>query len=263
MEKKYFEEAFGAYCEYISSAENIEQEIIDYLSERIKLNKDMIEKLLEITNEPLDILKVQDFFNKKSLYKKHKTFKMTNEGFVNGTLITGKGVILKEESLPEKVIEAYIDAILSRNAVVISDEEYSEISVKNLFLEIMQIALEKFDVDKNLIQLLPADEIVKEDFWPQKENKNKYIYLENKEFAKEVDKQYLIEGELDEVIEKINGEGVCDCAVIYTEDRNKAYKFINMINSKNVFVNARFENMLENIEIDEWYIHKNVIYPTT
>ena len=51
MKRKYFEEAFGAYCEYVSSDENIEQEIIDYLSKRVKSNKDMIEKLLAITNE--------------------------------------------------------------------------------------------------------------------------------------------------------------------------------------------------------------------
>ena len=44
-------------------------------------------------------------------------------------------------------------------------------------------------------------------------------------------------------------------------DKEKAYKFINRVNGKNVFVNASIENIEEDIEIDDWYINKNVIYP--
>ena len=89
---------------------------------------------------------------------------MDAQGFVRGILNTPKGVVLKEESNVEKVIELYIDAILSRNAIVISDIEYSEISVKKLILEIIQIALEKFEVDKNLIQLLPYEEVNEKEY---------------------------------------------------------------------------------------------------
>lgn len=251
-----------AYCNYITCQENIEKDVTKYITERIKANQDSIDKLLKITKETLDINNILEKLNAESKYKAQKTITMDANGFVNGTLITAKGVLLKEESNVEKVIQIYIDAILSRNAVVIADKAYSEISVKKLILEIMQIALEKFGVDKNLIQLLPSEEVSNKEFNTYKETKNKYVYLENKEFEKEVDEKYLIEGEVDEVIEKINEEGICDCAVIYTQDKEKAYKFLNRVNSKNVFVNTKLENMKEDIEIDDWYIYKNVIYPT-
>lgn len=262
MASVYLEQGKNAYYRYIACKENIEKDIVEYIAERIKANQDTIAELLKITKESLDINNILEILKTESKYKAQKTITMDANGLVNGTLITSKGVLLKEESNVEKVIQIYIDTMLSRNAVVVSDKEYSEISVKKLILEIIQIALEKFGVDKNLIQLLPSEEVKDKEFNTYKETKNKYIYLENKEFEKEVDKKYLIEGEVDEVIEKINEEGICDCAVIYTKDKEKAYKFLNRANSKNVFVNTKLENMKEDIEIDDWYIYKNVIYPT-
>ena len=261
MNKNNIEKGLKAYYEYIIKREEIEEDILEYISKRINANQDSIEKLIDMTKEKIDMKIIDKVLKKESKYKSNKTFDMDVQGFVRGTLNTPKGVLLKEESNIEKVVELYIDAILSRNAVVISDIEYSEISVKKLILEIIQIALEKFEVSKDLIQLLPYEEVNNDEFNKYKENEKIYIYLENKNFENEVDKKYLIEGEIDEVIEKINNEGICKCAIIYTADKEKAYKFINRVNGKNVFVNASIENIEENIEINDWYINKNVIYP--
>jgi gamma-glutamyl phosphate reductase len=256
------EKGLNSYYGYITQREDIEKDIIEYIAERINANKDSIEKLVDITKEKIDMDLINKILKKESKYKNKKTFDMDEAGFIRGVLVTPKGVLLKQESNIEKVIESYIDAILSRNAVVVSDMEYSEISVKKLILEIIQIALEKFGVDKNLIQLLPYEDVNDEEFNKYQEKENIYHYLENNDYKNDVDEKYLVEGEIDEVIDKINQEGICKCAVIYTKDKDKAYKFINRVNGKNVFVNASIENIQEDIEIDDLYIHKNVIYPT-
>lgn len=263
MNKNHIEQGKLACYGYIEREEDLEKDILEYILQRIAANRDMIEKLLEITNEKMDFSKVEDLFkSKESKYKKNKKIAINEDGFINGTLITQKGVILREESNVEKVIETYIDAILSRNAMVIADREYLEVSVKNLILEIIHEALAKFEVDKNLIQLLPYEEVNEDEFSNYLGNNKIYVYLENEDFRNEVGNEYVIEGELDEVIDKINSNGVCECAVIYTDDRDKAYKFINRVNGRNVFVNTSFSNKLEDIEVEELYIHKNVIYPT-
>ena len=142
MNKNNIDLASSAYYNYIAKEENIEKEIIEYILERIKENEEEIKKLIKITKETIDMEKIHKLLNKESKYKSSKGIIKDDNGFISGTLITSKGVILKEESAIEKVVEIYIDAILSRNAVVISDKEYLEVSVKNLILEIIQIALE-------------------------------------------------------------------------------------------------------------------------
>lgn len=250
-----------AYYGYITKEENIEKDVIRYISERIKENEGQILKLANITKESVNMEKIYEILNKESQYKKNKGITMDINGFISGTLTAPKGVILKEETYIEKVVEIYIDAILSRNAVVVSDIDYLEVSVKKLILEIIQIALDKFNVDKNLIQLLPYEEINNEEFNMYKENDEMHIYLEDKEFKEEVEDSKYLEGDIDKIIENINKNGICECAVIYTKDREKAYKFINRVNGKNVFVNAKSYNKKDDVIVDDWYINKYVIYP--
>lgn len=262
MNETNIELANKAYYDYISKEENIEKEIIEYVAKRIEENEEQILKLASITKESINMEKIYEIFKKENRYKSSKSITMDVNSFMSGTLVTPKGVILKEESNIEKVVEIYVDAILSRNAVVISDIDYLEVSVKNLILEIIQIALEKFNVDRNLVQLLPYEEVNNEEFNMYKENNEVYIYLENEEFKDEIeDEKYLVTGEIDEVIDNINRAGICECAVIYTKDREKAYKFINRVNGKNVFANTKIHNKKEDVKVDDLYINKYVIYP--
>jgi len=261
MNKKIFN-GKNAYYEYIKKEEGIEIDILSYIAQRINENKDEINKLIELTKEKIKFEQINKLFvDRESEYKSNKKIEISEDNFVRGTLITPKGILLKEESEIKKVIELYISAILSRNAIVISDKEYIELGVKNLILEIIHQALKKFNVDENLIQLLPYEEVNDDEFDKYHENNKMYIYLEDEEFKNEVKDEEVIKGEIEEVIEKINSEGICECAVIYTKDKEKAYKFINYVNGKNVFVNANSSNMVEDVLIDDFYIHKNVIYP--
>ena len=66
---------------------------------------------------------------------------------------------------------------------------------------------------------------------------------------------------LKDFIEKINREEVFS-SCIYTENRDIAYKFINLVQASNVFVNASLEEAEEMDDIeDEFYMRKKVMYP--
>ena len=65
----------------------------------------------------------------------------------------------------------------------------------------------------------------------------------------------------EDVVDEINKAGICECAVIYTKDRGMAYRFLNEVNGRNVFVNTGYENIREG-KVEEYYIYKNVLYPT-
>ena len=183
----------------------------------------------------------------------------------------------------QEVIKWYIRAIKSRNAIAISDVEYAEDNVKSLVLLIIKEALKKFEISENLIMLLPYDECFYEYFdkviytyddkgnrleTPRVEGKKEtdemYVYLENDIFKDEADKNHnaiMVTGKVDEVIEKINRNKTRG-AVIYTKDVNKAYTFINLVHSKNVFVNANLENVQDTIRKDDiLYEYKNIIIP--
>ena len=183
----------------------------------------------------------------------------------------------------QEVIKWYIRAIKSRNAIAISDVEYAEDNVKSLVLLIIKEALKKFGISENLIMLLPYDECFYEYFdkviytyddvgnhleVPKIEGKEKteemYVYLEDESFKDEATKNrnaIMVTGNIDEVIENINKKK-SKGAVIYTKDVNKAYTFINLVNSQNVFVNANLENVQDTIRKDKLlYEYKNIIIP--
>ena len=161
---------------------------------------------------------------------------------------------------------------------------YSENDLKNAILLILKNALEKYEIDSNLLNIVPYEECKNE--WFDKvilEDENKivsnklfsdysYIYLENESFAsmavndlsrlsnkgKQVE---IIKGTFEDVLNKINGEELFSTC-IYTENRELAYNFINLAQASNVFVNASLEEAeeLENIE-DEFYMKKKIMYP--
>src|SRR5699024_1959776 len=77
---------------------------------------------------------------------------------------------------------------------------------------------------------------------------------------KEAEGEFL-KGNIDEVIEKINSS-YSEGAVIYTANPEIAYKFINLVKSKNVMVNASLQNIQDTKKSpDEMYVYKNMILP--
>ena len=261
--------------------------VLGYIQDRIKANESEIRNLINLQKEDITYEDVFSIINKEieedDAYKRYATLKINQDKFLSTCIAMPIGVIAIEVYDTQEVIKWYIRAIKSRNAIAISDVEYAEDNVKSLVLLIIKEALKKFEISENLIMLLPYDECFYEYFdkviytyddvgnhleVPKTEEKEKteerYVYLEDESFKDEATKNrnaIILTGKIDEVIENINKKKTKG-AVIYTKDVNKAYTFINLVNSENVFVNANLENVQDTIRKDKLlYEYKNIIIP--
>lgn len=261
--------------------------VLEYIKDRIKANESEIINLINLQKEDITYEDIFSIINKEieddDTYKKYAKLKINKEKFLSTCIAMPIGVIAIEVYDTQEVIKWYIKAIKSRNAIAISDVEYAEDNVKSLVLLIIKEALKKFGISENLIMLLPYDECFYEYFdkviYTYDDNGNHleiakieekakteklYVYLEEESFKDEATKNrnaIMVTGNIDEVIENIN-QKKSKGAVIYTKDVNKAYTFINLVNSQNVFVNANLENCQDTIRKDQLlYEYKNIIIP--
>jgi hypothetical protein len=273
----------------VDAEENIDVQILEYIGKRIIANKEEINKFLEYSKEDISYEQILETFekasNEKSLYKKEKKMQMLENGFVYGTYTTSVGNIVVECSNPLKVLKYFVLAIKTRNTVTISDIDYDELNIKSFLLTIFSESLEKFNINKNLIMILPYEECYYDKFDKiiidtdeeykiiNKEKEDKlYIYEENRNFTnyiqkeeiylKAYDKNYeILTGDFYEVIKKINKKEV-QGAVIYTTSQTLAYKFLNLVHSKNVFVNSSFSELdlkIKDLE-NPFYFSKKIMY---
>lgn len=261
--------------------------VLGYIQDRIKANESEIRNLINLQKEDITYEDIFSIINKEieedDAYKRYAKLKINQDKFLSTCIAMPIGVIAIEVYNTQEVIKWYIRAIKSRNAVAISDVEYAEDNVKSLILLIIKEALKKFEISENLIMILPYDECFYEYFdkviytyddvgnhleVPKTEEKEKteerYVYLEDDSFQDEAIKNrnaIIVTGNIEEVIENINKKKTKG-AVIYTKDVNKAYTFINLVNSENVFVNANLENIQDTIRKDKLlYEYKNMIIP--
>lgn len=287
MEKEY-ERGKKAYEEYNVNEEYlIEEKVVEYILERIKENKEEIEEILKICKRKIGYEQiekaVEEEVKKKGLYKKQVNIRKREDGFVRGEYLTSIGVVVVESYETEEVVRYMIRGVKTRNAVIIADVEYEEKDDKHVIMLIIKEALKKYGIDENLVQIEPYEECSYEKCekviytYSGKENKEKreneklYVYIENEEQREEGIKEYeyerkkgkeveLIEGKMEEAIEKINKE-ISQGAVIYTKEGKKGYRFINLVRSRNVHVNTTLEN-IEKVEKskEELLINKKIMY---
>ena len=105
----------------------------------------------------------------------------------------------------------------------------------------------------------------------KEEDNKKYVYIEDIDLRKEAMKEYeelkleekeveFVNGNINEVIDRLNKK-LSYAVVIYTKDPKKGYKFINLVKSKNVFVNATLANV-EDVprSENELLMYKNIMY---
>lgn len=279
----------NAYNSYnLKSDEQLSNKVLSFLKTRLEENKEELEKLIEIFKEEISFKDLIDCFEKEmsepEIYKKEKVMKKVGEEFYYGTYTTSVGNILIETTSPISVLKYFVKGIKSRNSITISDFKYHENDLKNAILLIFKNALEKYDVDPNLLNIMPYEECDNNLFDKviyEEENNvviNKlptdysYIYLENESFAgmavsdlsrlsNKGQQVEILKGSFEDVVDKINREKIFS-ACIYTENRDLAYSFINLTQASNVFVNASLEEAeeLEKIE-DEFYTKKKIMYP--
>ena len=268
----------------------ITENVLDYIELRIKANKQEIEHLIVLKKEPVTYSEIEravkQEIEKDINYKDYKQWIISRENFISASLLIPIGVVAVESYDTIEVVKYFIRAIKSRNAIAISDTEYDEQSVKFLILEIVKEALKKFEIDENLIMILPYEEcfysyfdkviytynkqgkkLRQNGYERRKATNKKYVYIENEEM-KEIALQdnqdeevEILQGGMEETIEKINQEHGIG-ATIYTKDAEKAYYFINLVNSRNVLVNTSLNNVKE-VEKSpyELYEYRNIILP--
>ena len=259
----------------------VSKEILKYIESRIIADRKEIEELIKLTKEDITFEQIVRLFEADNeIYKNYRNF-VINNNFLSVEIDMPVGVIAVECYDTLETIKYFIQAIITRNAMVISDVEYSEYNVKSLILLIIQEALKKFEIDENLIMILPYEECYYEYFdeviytyntegnlleEPKIERKEygakNYVYIHSQNLREEALKNEnaeILERDFEEVINQIGRE---NSAVIYTEDTEIAYKFINLVNCKNVFVNTNLVNQKEFEGTDNiFYETKHIIIP--
>lgn len=268
----------------------ITENLLAYIEQRIKANKQEIEALITLKKETVTYSEietaVQKEIEKDIKYKDYKQLIISEEKFLSTSLLMPIGVVAVEAYDTIEVVKYFIRAIKTRNGMAISDAEYDEQSVKFLILEIIKEALKKFEINQNLIMMLPYEECfysyfdkviytynkqgkkLRQNGYEKKKSTNKkYIYIENEEVKgialqdNEKEEIEILQGVMKDAVERINEEhGMA--AAIYTKDAEKAYYFMNMVNSRNILVNTSLMNAKE---VDnspyELYEYRNIILP--
>ena len=187
------------------------EDLLKYINERIEANKEEIEKLIELKKEKHtyeEIKKaIEEEIEKDKLYKKYGKMYIDENNFIKTNMLMPIGTIAVEVFDTIEVLRYIVRGIKSRNALVISDVEYDEYSVKFLILEIIKEALRKFEIDENLIDIMPYEECLYEYFdktiytydrdgnkleekkYEERElTEEKYIYIEDESFIEIVKK---------------------------------------------------------------------------
>ena len=290
MMEKEFNSAKKAYEEYnLNTSYNLTLNLLRYIYERIQANENEIEEILRMNKRKYrysDLIKnVKKWVSEKIEYKSQINVKKIDNKFISAIYKTAIGVVAVECYDFLECVKYMIESIKTRNAIIISDVEYFEKDDKNFILMIIQEALKKFEINENLIQIVPYEEC---DYtkcdkviytYDNKNIKNReknetddlYVYIETEELKKEAldefnyqkskgNNVYLIEGNNREFLEKINksrSKGV----VIYTKNKELAYKFLTLVNSKNVFINCTLD-YIENVKKcdNELLENKKIMY---
>lgn len=286
-EIKLLKNAYETYN--LDNREEVANKVLAYIKIRLNENKNFIEQLLEATKECEkvsfdDIISAFDrACNRKEIYKQEKNLKMNEQGFVSNIYTTSVGLIAVETYNPIYIIEYFVLAIQSRNVIAISDIEYEEESIKSAILIIFTEALKKFNIDHNIINIIPFEEcdynlfdklIVIDDKTTtnfKKSSNEIFLYVEDDFFASEAENEKnkliqsgknvrIIKNNFYDSIEKINANNAFG-ACIYTKNPKLGYKFINLAKADNVFVNS---SMYYSEEIEKsknpLYKNKKIMY---
>ena len=278
-----------AYQDYVLNSDyELGENIYKTIKERLSINEEAIKKLIEINKESITYSKIIELLDeeKQNLqeYKKTNIMAKIDNKFIFSQYQVPVGIIAIKTNDSNIVIQNIFRALFTRNAIVVIEKEYKDKSIENLILLIVQECLKKFNINENIIQIVKNDAIKENDLYEfdivisannetinRKETDKMYIYEEDEYFVDIVQSELkklrlsgksveLVKGEMEACIEKINKNkafGVC----IYTQDRKKAYKFINLVKSENVFFNGTLLNAKKTKEINNVYLTlKNLVY---
>lgn len=271
-----------AYRRYvINNNKGISKRILSYVYDEIQKNADKIKQLVDINEEDIsyqDILYLLE--REKEATSKYKA-KDKKTGCYNVPI----GVIGVECSNTKDSIANIFKAISTRNAIIILHNNYSKYSTESLVLLIVKECLKNFYIDDNIIQMFEKEEIdlkmldklITKDKEKEKKGNDTntiYIYQEDDEYedtvmdeverlnGAEMYKSYNIEpikGDFADIINYLHGNS-SSAVCMYTNNAQRAYKFINWVNSSNVFINTGVRKCDEIVNDCKYYNSKYVLH---
>lgn len=289
MENEIIKKSKEAQERYVLMSEaDIGEDVYKLIGERIEINKDSIEKLIEIRKEKISYERIREIYEEEieeqEEYKKTIQMIRIGEKFLFSEYQVPKGVIgIITENIEEKIRNIF-KAVTTRNGIIILEEKTDKHGIDKLIEIIVKEALKKYKIDENIIQIVEKeaikveeikgmDQIIKagEHVETKEKTEKLYIYEEDKYFEEEVRKEERNLKEAGKEVEIIRGKSLEEAisqinqtknyaASIYSQDRKKGYKFINLIKSENVFFNGSLQNA-EKIEKanNEYYTRKNIL----
>lgn len=288
MKKDLINAMQNSYSTYkLNDDTDLPDRILNYLIDRVEANRNEIEKIISIYKSTITVDQIINII-KEELNNNPKSIGKTiidKNGFMFAQVMDSVGILAVRAYAPIQIISYWAKAIKTKNVVAIVSKNYSEYSIEALILLIIKEALNKFNVDENLVMYFPEDELQyvlfdkviytcgkdgkifespqSQDMSKLSDNTNKkFVYIENEELRAEAEKNkdaVFITGDIDKAISYVKD---AKAAVIYTKDSNKAYKFINLAKADNVFVNTNVQNAFETISSgDELFKYKNIIIP--
>lgn len=278
--QKEIVDARRAYRKYvINNNKNISKDVLSYISMKIEENEEKINQIIEINNDSITYQEIAEMI----IEEKQQIAKFKAKNSKTGRYNVPVGVIGIECDNVEDSIKAMLKAVSTRNAVIILHNNFNIYSTESLILLIFKECLKNFYIDDNIIQMFEKEEIdlskldklIKKDGKiVGKDVKNTiYIYQENKEYENEVQneierlqnnelyKSYEIKpiaGEFGDIVNYLN-ENEASAVCMYTNNTQKAYKFINWINSPNVFVNTGIKKCNDTIQENNDYFNSKFV----
>lgn len=277
-----------AFEEYnLDEREELSSKILKYIKTRLEENKEELMVLSDLKQD-VSIDRLIEIFDEESskpeVYKKEKVLKKLENGFVYGSYTTSVGNVVIETGSTIDVLKYFIYGIQSRNTITISDLDYNENDLKHALALIFSESIKKYGISEELLSIMPYEECYYDNFdvvinldenkiEKKKEIEKLLIYKASNSFTNDVEKEILyldkykmdyevLTDDFENAIKKINIQKPIG-AVIYTDNAELGYKFINRIHSKNVFVNTSFAELDTKIEDLEnaLYMKKKIMYP--
>lgn len=269
--------AFRKYV--INNIENISEDILSYILEKVKENESKISQILQINNDEItfDYL-IELIENEKSTIKEFKT-----KDDKTGCYKVPIGTIGVVCSNAKYAISNMLKAISTRNSIIILHENYNKYSTESLILLIMQESLKNFYIDDNIIQIIEKDKVdfskldkvifnESEDVANNIVNEDRnviYIYEEDGQFKDEIIKEVdriksinrfkdfevkVIKGEFGNIISFLsNNKAFAVC--MYTKNSQRAYKLLNWIDARNIFINTGINSYKDVIACDNPFLN--------
>lgn len=248
--------AFRKYV--INNTKNISKDVLSAIAQKIEENEERISKIIEINEDNITYHEIWEMV----IDEKQNTSKFKKKNLKTGRYNVPIGVIGVECESARDAIANMLRAISTRNAVIVLHQNYNQYSTEALILLIIKDCLKSYYIDDNIVQMYGIEEIdlskldklIRKNDKPVKKESAKtiFLYQENEEYEDEIESELErlknselyssydikpIRGDFGNIINYLsNNKASAVC--MYTNNTQKAYKFINWIDSPNVFVNT-------------------------